>query len=116
MYGPAWEAKLRIQKEFRDLIGSPDLLTGSTQIANHSYNPSTDPSMDAFDPLTTINDQTANRRTKPKIEAYSGLMAVLKNDVSAEFIDKFKHLFLTIVEPNKPLWYETTAEEQEILK
>ena len=116
MYGPAWEAKLRIQKEFRDLIGSDELLTGSTQINNHSYNPSTPPATDAFTPLSTINDQTANRRVKPKIEAYSGLMAVLKNDVSAEFIDKFKHLFLTIVEPNTPLWYGTTPEEQEILE
>ena len=116
MYGPAWEAKLRIQKEFRDLIGSDELLTGSTQINNHSYNPSTPPATDAFAPLPTVNDQTANRRVKPKIEAYSGLMAVLKNDVSAEFIDKFKHLFLTIVEPNAPLWYDTTPEEQEILE
>lgn len=115
MYGPAWEAKLRIQKEFRDLIGSDELLQGATQINNHSYNPSAAPATDAFEALPTINDQTANRRRKPKIEAYSGLMAVLKNDVSAEFIDKFKHLFLTIVEPNAPLWYDTTPEEQEIL-
>lgn len=115
MYGPAWEAKLRIQKEFRDLIGSDELFTGSTQINNHSFNPSAAPSTDTFAALPTINDQTANRRVKPKIEAYSGLMAVLKNDVSAEFIDKFKHLFLTIVEPNTPLWYGTTPEEEEIL-
>lgn len=115
MYGPAWEARLRIQKEFRDLIGTDELFTGSTQIANHSYNPSTDPAADAFNPLSTINDQTANRRVKPKIEAYSNLMSVLKSDVSAEFVDKFKHLFLTIVEPNKPLWYATTPEEQETL-
>ena len=116
MYGPAWEAKLRIQKEFRDLIGSDELFTGSTQINNHSFNPSAAPSTDTFAALPTINDQTANRRVKPKIEAYSGLMAVLKNDVSAEFIDKFKHLFLTIVEPNAPLWYGTTPEEEEILE
>ena len=115
MYGPAWEARLRIQKEYRDLIGSDELLKGSTVINNHAYNPSAPPSMDAFDPLTHINDQSANRRVKPKIEAYGALAAVIKTDVTAEFLDRFKQLFLTVVEPVGQTWYVTTPEEQEIL-
>lgn len=114
-YGPAWEAKLKIQKEFRDLFGSDELLTGSTQINNNSYNPSTAPSMDAFDPLTTVNSQTANRRVKPKIEAYSGLLAVIKNDITEPFLDKFDKLFRNFLEPDGNLYYTTTPEEQEIL-
>lgn len=115
MYGPTWEAKLRIQKEFRDLIGTDELLSGSTQINNHSFNPSTPPAIDAFSPLSTINDQTANKRLKPKIEAYSGLLSTLKSNITDEFLDKFDHLFTNMLEPDGNLVYTTTPEEQEIL-
>lgn len=116
MYGPAWETRLSLQKELRDLANSDELFEGSTMINNHSYNPSNTPSNDTFEALPTINDQTANRRKKPKIEGYASVLGLLKSDVSAEFLDRFKVLFLTIVEPNAPLWYNTTPEEQEILE
>lgn len=115
-YGPAWEMKLKAQKKLRDLVeNEEELIAGSKSISNHSYNPSTDPSMDAFTPLTTINDQNANKWVKSKLEGYASLMEVIKNDVSEEFLARFKKLFLVIVEPNDPLWYDTTPEEEEIL-
>lgn len=115
MYGPSWEARLKVQKEFRDLIGNDELFTGSTSINNHALNPGGAPTMDAFDPLNKINDQTANRRIKPKLEAYSGLMAMIKTDVSDQFLDKFDHLFRNMLDPDGNLYYTTTPEEQEIL-
>ena len=114
-FGPSWEANLRIQKEFRDLIGSDELIKGATTINNHSYNPSTAPSTDAFNALTTIDDQSATGRRKPKVEAYAGLVSVLKSDVSGAFLDKFKPLFRQFLEPDGNLYYTTTPEEQEIL-
>lgn len=30
---------------------------------------------------------------------------MIATDVTKEFLDKFKRLFLTIVEPQEPLWY-----------
>lgn len=115
MYGPSWEAKLKVQKEFRDLIGTDELFTGSTSINNHALNPGGAPTMDSFNPLNKINDQTANRRIKPKLEAYSGLMAMIKTDVTDQFLDKFDHLFRNMLEPDGNLYYTTTPEEQEIL-
>lgn len=114
-YGPAWETKLKVQKKVRDLENDDALFSGSVNINNHSFNPSTDPAVNAFDPLTTINDQTATKWEKAKIEGYAQLMAVLKNDVSEWFLDKFKRLFIINVAPNAPLVYSTTPEEQEIL-
>ena len=64
MYGPSWEARLKVQKEFRDLIGNEELFTGSTQINNHAFNPGGSPTMDSFDPLNKINDQTSQRWKK----------------------------------------------------
>lgn len=115
MYGPSWEARLKVQKEFRDLIGTDELFTGATNINNHALNPGGAPTMDSFNPLNKINDQTANRRIKPKLEAYSGLMAMIKTDVSDQFLDKFDGLFRNMLEPDGNLYYTTTPEEQEIL-
>ena len=114
-YGPSWEAKLKAQKKIRDLLDSEELFTGTVSINNHSLNPSSPPSMDAFEPLATVNNQSAQKWKKSKLEGYAGLMAVLRNDVSAEFLERFRKLFLVIVQPNMPLWYNTTPEEQEIL-
>ena len=104
-YGPTWESRLKIQKELRDLIGSPELLTGSVNIYNHSFNPSTAPSTATLDELETIDDQNVSKRKRSKLDAYSMLYEMLVSDVTSEFIKKFSGCFLRIVEPELPLWY-----------
>jgi len=111
MYGPAWEAKLKLQEEIRKLIDDPDKLAeGAFAIYNHSYNPSTEPETDSNLVLKTINDQNTSRFRKGKLDAFAMAAEILKADVTEAFIGKFKKLFLVIVEPNLPLWYETEKE------
>lgn len=111
MYGPAWESKLKLQDELRKLIDDPEKLTdGAFTIYNHSYNPSTDPAADSNLVLKTINDQNTSRFKKGKLDAFAMAAEILKTDVTEEFIGKFKKLFITVVEPNLPLWYETEKE------
>ena len=43
MYAPTWEKRLEIQQTLRELT-EDEILKGSKQITNHSYNPSTEPS------------------------------------------------------------------------
>lgn len=113
-YGPTWEAKLKTQHELRELLNNPakkdELFISAQAVYNHSYNPSSAPTTVDFDPLNTVNDQTANRHTRSKLDAYATLMAVLTDDITEEFIGRFKKLFIVIVEPNLPLWYETEEE------
>ena len=111
MYGPTWEKRLDIQDKVRNLT-EDELLTGSKQINNHSYNPSTAPSTDTLDELTTINEQTASKYKKSKMDAYGNLLALLETDVTESFISKFRKLFLIIAEPQDPLWYVTGNEEE----
>lgn len=108
-YGPTWEKRLDIQSNLRSL-SEDELLTGTKQINNHSYNPSTAPSTDTLEELTTINEQTSTKYKKSKMDAYANLMALLEKDVTEEFMNKFKKLFLIIVEPQLPLWYLTEIE------
>ena len=103
-YAPTWEKRLDVQKKIRNLT-ELELTTGSKVIYNHAYNPGTEPATSDLDELPAINEQNTNNYVKNKLEGYSNLIALLETDVTQQFIDKFKKLFLTIVEPELPLWY-----------
>lgn len=94
-------------------MSEDDLVKGSKQILNHSYNPSTTPSTATLEELTTINEQNTSNYKRGKIDAYSFLWDLLDTDVTNEFISKFNSLFLIIVEPQLPLWYVTDLNEEE---
>ena len=82
------------------------------QIYNKALNPSdiTDVANDAL--INTVNEQNTAVTRKGKVEAYAQLLTLLKTDVTGEFLNKFKKLFLTIVLPGLPLWYETEEDIQ----
>lgn len=109
MYGPTWEKRLEIQKNLREM-DIEELRESAKAIYNHSFNPSTTPSTDTIDELTTINDQNVTKHKRSKTDAYALLIGLLETDVTKEFIDRFAKLFLTIVEPELPLWYVTDSD------
>lgn len=111
-YGPTWEKRLEIQNTLRNL-DEDDLLAGATQIYNHAFNPSTNPEMDAFDPLKYINDQNASHFTRAKIDAYALLWDLLRTDVSEQFLLQFKKCFKIFVSPERPLLYITEDDEED---
>ena len=114
-YGPTWSARLDIQKKLRALQEDGNLLElteASTDIYNHSFNPSTSPSTQTLDELTTINDQNTRKRRLSKMDAYANLMALLDTDVSEEFLTKFRKLFIKVLAPDRPLLYETIIMEE----
>lgn len=111
-FAPYWEKKLSIQATLRGLTEA-QLLEGSKQINNHSYNPSTEPSTATLEEFETTNEQTATKFKKSRLDAYGILSELLERDVTEEFINKFKKLFLVVVEPQLPLWYVTDTEEGE---
>lgn len=111
MYGPTWEKRLDLQEKIRSLT-EEDLIAGSRQILNHSYNPSTEPSTNDLEELPTINEQNTSGWKKSKLDAYMSLWGALETDVTESFLIRFKKLFLKVVEPQIPLWYETEIEEE----
>lgn len=109
MYGPSWEKRLEVQNILRGL-GEEDIIKGSKRINNVSYNPSVAPTTDTLEELPTINQQFTDGWKKSKVEGYGMLLSLIKTDVTEEFIGKFKKLFIVVVQPNLPLWYETEEE------
>ena len=113
-YGPTWEKRLEIQGKLRNLTDD-ELFTGATQIYNHAYNPGTAPSTSTLDELTAINEQNTSKNKKGKMDAYAILIALLETDVTESFLDKFKKLFLKVVQPELPLWYATNIVDDDII-
>ena len=113
-YGPTWEKRLEIQNKLRNLTDD-ELFTGATQIYNHAYNPGTAPSTNTLDELTAINEQNTSKNKKGKMDAYAMLIALLETDVTESFLDKFKKLFLKVVQPELPLWYTTKTVDDNII-
>ena len=113
-YGPTWEKRLELQEKLRD-ISDNDLFTGATQIYNHAYNPGTSPSTSTLNELPAINEQNTSKHKKDKLSAYAMLISLLETDVTESFLDKFRKLFITIVQPELPLWYSTEIIDDDVI-
>jgi hypothetical protein len=109
MYGPAWQKRLEIQ---HDLVSMDidEAMKGTTAIHNSALNPSQSPSTQSLEELNYINAQNTTKYKKSKLEGYATLYTLIETDVTEEFIDKFKKLFITVVEPELPLWYKTEGD------
>ena len=103
-YGPTWQKELSIQQELR-IANFDDFRQGTTNIINNANNPSVEPTTQALDELPYINQQNVSKVTRSKADGYALLLSLLKKDVTEDFIKRFQYLFLTIVAPEKPLWY-----------
>lgn len=104
-YGPNWAKNLEIQSKLRKLTDD-EITQGSVQIYNQADNPSTDPSTDTSEYLGYIKSQNTSINKKGKLEGYALLDSLLKRDVTQEFLNRFKPLFKTVVEPEELLLYE----------
>lgn len=105
LYAPAVNKKREIQQKLINLTDD-ELIKGSQLISNIASNPSSEPSSDSLEALTYINEQHTNTNVRGKLDAYANLYEILKQDIINTFLSKFKHLFITIVEPEMPLLYE----------
>lgn len=106
MYGPTWEKRLELQEQIRQL-DIEELKKGSIAIYNKAYNPETLPTTQTLEEVEMINEQNVNKYKRSTAEAYGILWNLLQTDVTAYFLDRFKNLFLIVVEPEVPLWYVT---------
>lgn len=111
-YAPNWEKQLEIQTKLRGLT-EEDIRLGSRQIYNTAQNPSTEPSTDTTDELQYINNQNVTKNQRGVLEGYATLLSLLRTDVTQEFLNRFRKLFLTIVQPEEPLLYITEVDNND---
>lgn len=103
---PVYLKKTEILSAVRKL-GMDEIQTGATAVYNHAYNPGvTGTSTSDPTELTFINDQNTTKYKKAKTDAYAEYLTLLKQDPTEAFLDRFKDLFLSIVEPyNELIFY-----------
>ena len=102
-HGGAWAKKIELQNELRKL--PLEEIGKYKAIYNHSFNPSTEPSTATLEELTTINEQNTTTSKRAKGDSYALFMSLLSTNYNDEYINRFRKLFLTFVEPALPLWY-----------
>ena len=105
-YGPTWVKRNDIQVELRNLTAD-QIRAGDFNIYNTALNPATAPSDNDTTEINYINQQNTSRRKKSVLGAYNELLLLLETDVTGDYIDKFKKLFLTIVDPKCTYIYES---------
>lgn len=103
-YGPLVDKERSIQDKLRAL-SDDEISEGSIQIYNNADNPSTDPSTNTSEYLQYIKSQNVTKNKKGKLESYALLEQLLRRDVVQEFLNRFKPLFLDVVEPEQSLLY-----------
>ena len=99
MHGPAWQKKQAIQ-DYIYALDEDDIRVGSTTVLNTAQNPSTSPATDAFTALTKIDSQNASRTISSPIKAYAELRTLVEDGFTETFIDKFKKLFIVVLDTN----------------
>ena len=109
-YGPTWEKRLQLQTEIREL-SVQTVMNGSTAIYNKAYNPGTTPTTQTTTELDYINEQNVQKIKKNEAAAYAELWGLLRDDITAAFIDRFKICFKKVVLPERPLLYTEDEEE-----
>lgn len=111
-YGPTWVKRLQVQKELRDL-DITELIQGDKSIYNTALAPNQSPSTQSLEETPYISQQNVSNRKKSKMHAYDELLMLLKTDVTAEYLSKFKELFLKVVDPNRTFIYVSDVEGEE---
>lgn len=109
---PTWEKKLGVQATLRGLT-EDELMAGARTIFNRAVHPEEEPGTDTDTELTYINAQDVSKQRRSKLDAYSYLMDVLRNDVTEELIRSYAELFTKFVSPTITRIYENDITEEE---
>ena len=114
MYGPTWAKQLEIQEKVISLTQN-EIEQGNVAIYNSAANPDTAPKTDSWEALDGINNQSQTLKKRGKLESYGAVAALLDENVTATFLERFAPLFDLVAAPQRPLWYpEVGASHEDI--
>lgn len=106
-YGATWQKRVDLQKEIREK--TVEEMASTVQIYNQALNPETAHATTSEEGIEFTNNQTVTHNKRNALDAYMQYDALIKSDVTGEFLDRFKVLFNTMP-PTKPILYFTEEE------
>ena len=101
-YAPTYLQKVTLQEAIRATANN-GFKTGGKAIYNMAANPNIAPSTSALEELPYINNQNTTNYIKSDAEAYQIKWSLLDDSLESEFVNKFRNLFIKIVNPTVPL-------------
>lgn len=111
-YGPTWAKKRDIQDQLTAInFANEDWLQGAKAIYNTALNPETVPSTQSLEELQYINQQNVTNHKRSKFDSFAILTALLEDDITYRFLNKFQHCFKQFVAPEEPLLFVTEEDE-----
>lgn len=90
-------AKLKVNERLRNLT-EEEALSGDEIITNVATNPDTAPSMDVYEPLPYVSNQTGQKETRGKVAALYNWKHSLGGQAYNEWLDTFRALFRVILQ------------------
>lgn len=111
-WGPAWAKKLELQQMVRDL-SEEELSTGNITLGNTTLN-TNETVADPTAMLSRLNDQHAQITKRGKIEQINSVIMLIENDVTEQFLDKFKPIFAACTTPSDLLVYDVDEDVDDI--
>lgn len=109
-HAPTWQKNLQIQERLRSM-SEEELRVGGKNVSNFAVNPNTSPSTSSTEELSYVSQQTSRNHKKGRMDAYANLMALLDEDVTERFIERFRPLFRRFVRPSVTAIYPNEEEE-----
>ena len=97
-HGPTWQKRLAVQEKLRGLTDE-ELMAGGKSVTNFAVNPNSSPTTGALEELTFISQQTARNGKRARVDAYANLLLLLDENVTEQFIERFRPLFRRFVSP-----------------
>lgn len=108
---PIWQKYISIQTRLRSLT-EKQILESSQSIANFAQSPAEymEHNEDGDILLDYINTQSTSKNYSPLVTSLSNYLSTL-SDYTQTFIEMFRSLFIKVVMPEQPNWYEMDAED-----
>lgn len=105
-YGPAWEQRLAIQSNLKTLALDENALREGalTSFGRGNYS-GAELSIDDISADQGVNEYTGQKTKRSALEAYAALSALIETDVTGDFINRFKPLFIKVFVPSDDLVY-----------
>lgn len=97
-YAPTWVTRIDIQKRLRELP-LEELKKGGKAIYNRALHPGTEPTDASLEELDFIDSQNVTNFKKSTPEAMAIQWDLLRDNLTKQFISRFKILFRTILRP-----------------
>ena len=97
-YAPIWSKKMELQEALRSIaLDSDEILKSGKVIYNSAQNDGGAPSTTSLEELTYINNQNVSSYLKSKVDAYDRLYSMIASDITKEYINRFRTLFISVL-------------------